>query len=67
MTINGAPQEINGWIIEENKYDGFPATKKFIAFHPIYDGHHWEQHDTMDEVTAFCTVERFNQWSKELL
>lgn len=57
---------INGWIIEKNKYNGFAATKQYIAFHPIYDGHYWAEFNTMDEVWDFCTLENFNKWSSEL-
>jgi hypothetical protein len=60
------PLKINGWIVERNRRNGFPATKKFIVFHPIHDGHYWEEFDTFEEVKAFATKERFDRWHEEL-
>lgn len=59
--------KFNGWQIELNKFDGFPATKEILAFHPIYDGHYWEQFDTMKEAEMFCTIEIFEKWHNELV
>ncbi len=67
MTEPKIMQTINGWRLWENDFKSFPATKRYVTFHPIYDGHFWEQHDTMEEVIAFCTSERFQQWHEELL
>ncbi|MBT2759925.1 hypothetical protein [Paenibacillus sp. ISL-20] len=60
-------RNINGWIIQENKHNEFPATKSYIVFHPICDGHFWEQFDTIEEVKAFCTKETFDIWSRNLI
>lgn len=59
-------KELNGWLFEKNRYD-LPATKSWIVFHPIYDGHHYADFDTLEEVKSFCTIDRFNEWSEALL
>ncbi|RPK19977.1 hypothetical protein EDO6_06494 [Paenibacillus xylanexedens] len=66
MTEPKIMQTINGWRLWENDFKGFPATKKYVTFHQIYDGHYWEQHDTLEEVISFCTPERYEEWHNEL-
>lgn len=60
-------KNLNGWAIMKNKYDGFPSTKPWIAFHPIYDGHHWKDFDTYEELALFCTKDKLDEWSEQLL
>lgn len=57
----------NGWLIKNNNYDGFPSEKPYLAFHPLYDGKYWEGFDTIDELKIFCTKEKLDQWSEELI
>lgn len=56
-----APLDINGWSVRRLKKNA-----GFIAFHPIHDGHYWEQFENFGEVKAFCTKERFDDWAENL-
>lgn len=59
-------KNLNGWLITTNNYDGFPSKKPWLAFHPIHDGHHWQDFDTYNELSSFCTREKLDEWDKEL-
>lgn len=67
MTVRNPLVKFNGWETWENDGTNSQFKKPWVAFHPLYDGHYYEEFDTRAELEAFCTVERLQQWERELI
>lgn len=67
LLFNGEYHSLNGWEVWINDNSNFKFTGAVVAFHPLYDGHYYEELNTMEQAQDFCTEERFNEWTRNLL
>lgn len=62
-------KELNGFIImqKEESEMGIWSNRRYVVFHPIYDGTFIQDYPTLKEAEQFCTEEDIDSWTETLL